>query len=106
MKKDITFSAEEEAIREGRRRAALDHITRGLDDETMKALKEEAKQEGTSVNASLVNIRRKELGIEKKRHTVVHHDLDHLGGAWDKKDLDEFRKNVEDFEKIDKKMWK
>lgn len=79
---------------------------RGLDDITIKALKEKAKQEGTSINAALVKILRKELGIEKKKHTAVYHDLDHLAGTWDKKDFAEFQKNVEDFEKIDEKMWK
>jgi plasmid stability protein len=79
---------------------------RGLDDITIKALKEKAKQEGTSINAALVKILRKELGVEKKKHTAVYHDLDHLAGTWDEKDLAEFRKNVEDFEKIDEKMWK
>jgi plasmid stability protein len=79
---------------------------RGLDDTTITALKEKAKQEGTSINAALVKILRKELGIEKKKHTAVYHDLDHLAGTWDKKDLAEFRKNVKNFEKIDEKMWK
>jgi len=79
---------------------------RGLDELTIKALKDKAKQEGSSINAALLKILRKELGIEKKKHTVVYHDLDHLAGTWDKKDLAEFRKNVEDFEKIDEKMWK
>ena len=53
-----------------------------------------------------MKILRKELGIEKKKHTLVYHDLDHLAGTWDKKDLSEFKKNVKDFEKIDEKMWK
>lgn len=79
---------------------------RGLDDNTITALKEKAKQEGTSINAALVKILRKELGIEKKRHTVVYHDLDHLAGTWDKKDYGEFLKNVKDFEAIDENMWK
>jgi len=79
---------------------------RGLDDTTITALKEKAKQEGTSINAALVKILRKELGIEKKKHTAVYHDLDHLAGTWDKKDLAEFQKNVKDFETIDEKMWK
>jgi len=79
---------------------------RGLDDTTIKALKEKAKKEGMSVNAILVKILRKELGIEKKRHTVVYNDLDHLAGTWDKKDYMEFQKTIEDFEKIDEKIWK
>lgn len=79
---------------------------RGLDDTTISALKEKAKQDGMSINATLVKILRKELGMEKKRHTVVYHDLDHLAGTWDKKDFSEFQKNVRDFEKIDEEMWK
>lgn len=79
---------------------------RGLDDITIKALKEKAKQEGTSINTVLLRILRKELGIEKKKHTVVYNDLDHLAGTWDKRDYMEFQKNTEDFEKIDEKMWR
>jgi plasmid stability protein len=79
---------------------------RGLDDVTIKALKDKAKQDGSSINAALLKILRKGLGLEKKQHTTVYHDLDHLAGTWDNKDSAEFRKNVEDFEKIDEKMWK
>jgi len=79
---------------------------RGLDEMTIKALKDKAKQEGSSINAALLKILRKELGTEKKKHTVVYHDLDHLAGTWDRRDIAEFQKNVEDFEKIDEKMWK
>lgn len=79
---------------------------RGLDDMTMKALKDRAKQDGSSINAALLKILRNELGLEKKRHTIVYHDLDHLAGTWDKKDLSDFRRNVKEFEKIDEKMWK
>jgi plasmid stability protein len=79
---------------------------RGLDDMTIKALKDKAKQDGSSINAALLKILRKELGLDKKQHTAVYHDLDHLAGTWDKKDLAEFQKNVKDFEKIDEKMWK
>jgi hypothetical protein len=79
---------------------------RGLDDDTIAALKEKAKQDGSSVNAALLKSLRKGLGIDKKKHTSVYSDLDYLAGTWDKKDYKEFRKNVEDFEKIDDKMWK
>lgn len=79
---------------------------RGLDEITMKALKEKAKQDGTSINAALLKIIRKDLGLEKRKRTVVYDDLDHLAGTWDKRDFMEFQKNVEDFEKIDEKMWR
>lgn len=60
----------------------------------------------SSINTALLNILRKELGLEKKRHYNVYNDLDHLAGTWDKKDFKEFQKNIEDFEKIDTIMWK
>jgi hypothetical protein len=66
----------------------------------------ERKINSTSINSALLKIVRKELGLEKKRHTAVYHDLDHLAGTWDKKDFVEFKKNVKDFENIDETMWK
>ncbi len=71
---------------------------RGLDELTIKALKEKAKQEGTSVNAALVKLLQEELGLKKKKRTVVHNDLDHLAGTWSDKDYKEFQKKMRDFE--------
>lgn len=79
---------------------------RGLDDLTIKALKEKAKQEGTSVNATLVKLIQEELGLKKKKRMVVYNDLNHLAGTWSDKDYQEFQKNMEDFETIDETMWK
>jgi hypothetical protein len=79
---------------------------RGLDALTIKALKEKAKQEGTSMNAALVKLLQEELGLKKKKRTVVYNDLDHLAGTWSDKDYKEFRKRTEDFEKIDETLWK
>lgn len=79
---------------------------RGLDDSTIKALKEKAKQEGTSVNAAIVKLLQEELGIKKKKRSVVYNDLNHLAGTWSDKDYKEFLKRVEDFEKTDETMWK
>ncbi|PIQ93685.1 MAG: antitoxin [Nitrospirae bacterium CG_4_10_14_0_8_um_filter_41_23] len=79
---------------------------RGLDDLVVKALKEKAKEEGTSVNAVLLKILKKELGLIKKSRTVIYNDLDHLAGTWSEKDYMEFQKRIEDFEKIDENLWK
>jgi len=79
---------------------------RGLDDVTVKALKDKAKQEGTSVNTILLKILKEDLGLKKKSRIVVYNDLDHLAGTWNKKDFVEFQERVEDFEKIDAKLWK
>jgi hypothetical protein len=79
---------------------------RGLDELTMKALKEKAKQEGMSVNSTLVKLLQEELGLKKKKRTVVHNDLDFLAGTWSDKDYREFHRKIEDFEKIDETAWK
>jgi len=79
---------------------------RGLDDLTIKALKEKAKQEGTSVNAALVKLLKEELGLKKKKRMVVYNDLDHLAGTWNDKEYKEFQKIMKDFETIDETIWK
>jgi plasmid stability protein len=79
---------------------------RGLDDLTINALKEKAKKEGSSVNAALVKLLQEELGIKKKKRTVVYNDLDHLAGTWSDKDYKEFLQATADFAKIDENVWK
>jgi plasmid stability protein len=79
---------------------------RGLDDLTISALKEKAKKEGSSVNAAIVKLLQEDLGIKKKKRTMVYNDLDHLAGTWSDKDYKEFSQATADFEKIDKKLWK
>ncbi len=79
---------------------------RGLDDLTVKALKEKAKQEGTSVNSTIVKLLKEDLGLKKKKLIVVHNDLDHLAGTWSDKEYKEFQKTMKDFEIIDESMWK
>lgn len=79
---------------------------RGFDDQTIKALREKAKQEGMSVNAAIVKLVQEELGLKKKKRIVVYNDLDHLAGTWDEKEYKEFQKRIKDFERIDETMWK
>ena len=79
---------------------------RGLDDLTVKALKEKAKKEGSSINAALIKLVHGNLGIKNKKRTVVYNDLDHLAGTWSDKDFKEFLQATADFEKIDKNLWK
>ena len=79
---------------------------RGLDDVTIKALKEKAKKEGSSVNAALVKLIQEGLGIKKKKRSVVYTDLDELAGTWSDKDYQEFVQATADFTKIDEDVWK
>lgn len=79
---------------------------RGLDDLTVKALREKAKKEGSSVNAALVKLLQEDLGIKKKKRTVIYNDLDHLAGTWSDKDYNEFLQATADFAMIDEDVWK
>lgn len=79
---------------------------RGFDERTIKALREKAKQEGMSINATIVKLVQEELGLKKKKRIVVYNDLDHLAGTWNDKEYKEFQKRIKDFEVIDENMWR
>ena len=79
---------------------------RGLDELTIKALKEKAKQQGTSINAALVGLLKEAFGLNKKKRLVEHNDLDHLVGTWSEKEYRAFQKKIAEFEKIDENVWK
>ena len=59
---------------------------RGLDEKTAAALKDKARQEGTSVNTLTLHLLRQSLGLEKRRRSTLHTDLDHLAGTWNASD--------------------
>lgn len=79
---------------------------RGIDEKISKILKEKSRQEGVSVNSTLLKIIKENLGIERKKRSVIYNDLDHLAGSWSEKDYKEFKGKIADFEKVDEKMWK
>ena len=79
---------------------------RGIDDSVSGALKEKARQEGSSVNTVMLRILKESLGIEKKKRNAVYHDLDHLAGTWSAQDAAEFERATAVFEKVDEDMWK
>jgi hypothetical protein len=58
------------------------------------------------VNTVTLKILRESLGIEKKKRSVVYHDLDHLAGTWSADDLAEFESAAAIFERVDEEMWR
>jgi len=79
---------------------------RGMDEQCAVALKERARQEGTSLNALMLKLLKESLGINKKKRTTEYHDLDSLAGTWSTSDAAEFAQATAVFEKIDEDMWK
>lgn len=79
---------------------------RGIDDELEKALRGKSQELGTpSLNNTVLRILRESLGLTKRRHAVLHRDLDHLAGTWTEADFREFEAATAAFSQIDKELW-
>lgn len=80
---------------------------RGVSEELKKGLKIEAQRKNQSVNALLLNLISKGLGLEDKRsYRKRDHDLDALAGTWSPDDAAEFEAATASFNKIDDTIWK
>ena len=80
---------------------------RGLEPETLAALKALASQEGASVNALVLRMIERGLGRNPdKPPRRRHDDLDALAGSWTAEDAAAFEASTRDFEAIDAELWK
>ena len=79
---------------------------RNIDDDLNRLLKKKAEESGTSLNSCIINILKEKAGLLKKQFSKKYNDLDELAGTWNKKDYEQFNKNISSFEKIDEEMWK
>lgn len=78
---------------------------RGIDDTLAKSLKELARNEGVSLNALVLRIIREATGIEKRKRTILHHDLDSLAGTWSAEDEADFHAATKTLEAVDTDLW-
>ena len=79
---------------------------RGIDEPLAQTLKELARNQGISLNALALRLIREASGIDKRKRTVVHYDLDTLAGTWCKEDEVAFHAAIHPLETIDEEMWK
>ena len=79
---------------------------RGIDDTLAQALKELARSQGVSLNALALRLIREATGVDKRKRTLVHHDLDTLAGTWGKNDEEDFLNATHSLGTIDEEMWK
>ena len=77
----------------------------GLDKETEKLLKKRAESEGKSVNKTVKEILEKALGVGPVRKDHRDDFVEFLG-IWTKEESRQFRKAIEDMEKVDPGDWK
>jgi hypothetical protein len=75
----------------------LRHIPPELD----RALKQEAKQRGLSVNQLVLELLRKSTGLAPKRR-----NLREMPGAWSKQEAKRFDQLLAEQRRIDEEVWK
>jgi len=78
---------------------------RGIDPLLSEAIKIQAQKNNESINKTALKILREAVGLSDNPVYKTYHDLDNLAGTWSEEDEIEFKKNIQDFEKIDKEMW-
>lgn len=79
---------------------------RGIDEPLSQTLKELARNQGVSLNTLALRLIREATGIDKRKRTLEHHDLDALAGTWCEKDEIEFKNATQSLEAVDAEMWK
>jgi hypothetical protein len=80
---------------------------RGLDEETARLLKDAAQKAGSSVNAQVLELIRRGLGLgEGRGRAGRYRDLDHLAGTWSEEEAQEFEAATAAFEVVDEELWR
>lgn len=78
---------------------------RNVDNYVAKQLKLLAKQKNKSLNSLLLEVLHHSVESNTKKFLPTYHDLDELASTWTSKDALTFKKNIQDFEVIDQKLW-
>ncbi len=79
---------------------------RGVEPEMAEKLKATAASEGKSVNQLILEIIKKDLGLQKvKTFTRTYDDLDDLFGRWDETDFKKISGKIVDERRTDQELW-
>jgi hypothetical protein len=82
-------------------------IIRDIEPAIADKLKKDAKLVGKSVNQFIKDMIKNQMGFGgKKKHSILHHDLDHLFGRWDEKEFEQIQGKIDLERKIDEELWK
>ncbi|MGE5839748.1 MAG: hypothetical protein ACM34H_07415 [Deltaproteobacteria bacterium] len=79
---------------------------RGIDKETEKKIRREAKKKGKSLNKIILEMIGQHGGQEKKKHDLPANSLRKLAGGWSQREADMFLESIKSCEQIDEGMWK
>ena len=76
---------------------------RGVPPELARALQEECKRRGSSLNQAVLDLLRQALGLGPHK---FDNGLSKFAGQWSAADLAQFELNTSQFEQIDPELWK
>ena len=77
---------------------------RNIPEELSKALEEEKRRRGQSLNKTAIDLMRQSLGLTGSCRRS--NGLGQLAGGWSQSEFEEFEKAVAPFEQIDEEMWR
>ena len=80
---------------------------RGIDPEIDDKLKMIASKHHKSINQLILDILRKDLGLEKKQiYSTEYDDLDDLFGQWSEEEFRVIQEGLDQQRRIDPELWK
>jgi len=79
---------------------------RGIDNETEKKIRREAKKKGKSLNKIILEMIGQRGGQKKEKEELPANSLRRLAGGWSRKEADKFLESIKSCEQIDEVMWK
>ena len=75
---------------------------RNVDRALARALERERRDQGASLNETVLRLLRRALGVEEEARS---NGLRQLAGTWSDDELAEFGRNTAVFEQIDEELW-
>lgn len=79
---------------------------RGLDVKTIRRLKKQAAQDGSSVNALVLRVLQGGDAAPKPKIMQSFNDLDEFAGTWGKAEASAFSRDTAAFAAVDPLLWK
>jgi len=79
---------------------------RGLDEQVLMRLKQQAEQEGSSLNSLMLRLLQDTGSASQSGILKKFDDLDVLAGTWSAKEAQAFERNTAAFAEVDAALWK
>lgn len=78
---------------------------RGIDNETEKKIRREARKQGKSLNKVILEMIGQHGGQKNEKKDLPANSLRKLAGGWSQKEADKLLESIKSCEQIDETMW-